>query len=157
MNWYAIRTTPHKEFKAYEYNLKALGVESCLPTYKTRVMGPNGGCYKVLPLIRSFLFFRQPKIDFSLLNLNPYTKSVLRTNGKIAEIPDKEIQAMKDHIENRHFQEDYDQARVGDHIVIKKGFFGGKTAEVVEKRNNKIYLSLKSLNIQVIVTLNESE
>ena len=90
-----------------------------------------------------------------MINKNPYTKSVLVRNQKALEIPDDEIEAMKEHIENRFFQKDFNEKREGSVIEIRKGFFKGMYARITEKRNNKIYLSLSALEMQVVLTLNK--
>lgn len=155
MKWFVVRTALHSEFKALNYNTDVLAIDSYVPSYRTMIQNKRSKYVKKLPLINSYLFFRQEKIDFSMINKNPYTKSVLVRNQKALEIPDDEIEAMKEHIENRFFQKDFNEKREGSVIEIRKGFFKGMYARITEKRNNKIYLSLSALEMQVVLTLNK--
>lgn len=151
--WYVVRTSPRCELKALQYNTLSLGIDSYVPSIKPYNKSGTGSREKKSVLIPCYLFFRQHPIDFSLLNQNPYTKSVLRFNGKVISVTEEEIQSMKDHIENRFFKQDFQSGKVGSTIEIQKGIFSGNTAKIIEKRNNKIYLLLPSLQMRLILTL----
>jgi len=152
--WYVVLTIPRSEYKAFKFNTENLGIESYFPSLDSFSASIGSSSVKSKSaLISSYLFFRQHPIDFSILNQNPFTKSVLRINNKIVCVSNEEIQAMKDHIENRYFKKDFHSGEVGSTIEIQKGVFIGKTARIVEKRKNKISLMLPSLQMQLILTL----
>ena len=98
MNWYAVRTKTKKEILAKDYYL-ALGLEAYVPTYTTkRAWSDRIKKTKVLA-IPGYLFFRLKKIDFDLVNLNPYTTNVVRaSSGKPAVIPRNEIDCLRKYL-----------------------------------------------------------
>lgn len=80
MNWYAIRTKTKKEKHAKDYYSK-LGVEAYVPTYTTKRVWSDRIKKTKAPAITGYLFFRLKKIDFDLVNLNPYTTNVVRAGS----------------------------------------------------------------------------
>jgi transcription antitermination factor NusG len=151
MNWYVVRTKTKKEILAKDY-YSELGVEAYVPTYITkRAWSDRIKKIKVLA-IPGYLFFKLKKIDFELVNLNPYTTSVVRTSsGKPAVIPQNEIDCLKKYLSgsektNKSF------LNVDDVVLINSGYFCSERGVIEKFIQNRALVMLKSLNIKLIVS-----
>ena len=118
---------------------------------------PADGLYQVLELINIstkasngyvFISFNET-IDYDLVNLNPYSTSIITKNGQPILIPEEQMRLMIDHIESRYSHKDLKSRNVGDFIEINTGSLNGLTGQIIEIRNNKIYLQIESLSAQV--------
>ena len=98
------------------------------------------------------LFFKLNKLDYNLINLNPYTKSVVRdSNGIPAVITEHEISVLKNHINGDADNDGFFNCNIGEKVKIISGPMIYKKG-VVEKINNKtVTITLKSLNIKIVI------
>ena len=151
MSWFVVRTKPKKEFKAQEYYTN-MSIETYLAatTIKTQ-----SGTTKKKILLPSYLFTKLPKLDYGIINTNPYTADVLKLAGKIAEISENEIDVMQKHLSSNYNANDFNSVEVGDLYKIPHGSFSGFTGEIVQKTNNKIQLLLPSLGVIITLTINK--
>jgi transcription antitermination factor NusG len=151
MNWYAVRTKQKKEMAAKEY-YSALGVEAYVPTYTTKRAWSDRIKKINVSAIPGYLFFKLNKIDFDLVNLNPYTTNVVRTSsGKPAVIPPNEIDCLKKYLSGSE-QTSESFLTVDDVVSVGSGPFCSETGVIEKFIQNKALVLLKSLNIKLIVS-----
>ena len=102
--------------------------------------------------IPGYLFFKLKKMDFDLVNLNPYTTNIVRTSsGKPAVIPPNEIDCLKKYLSGcEEANESF--LTVDDVVSIGSGPFCSKRGVIEKFIQNKAFILLKSLNIKLIVS-----
>ena len=151
MNWYAVRTKTKKELLAKDYYL-TLGVEAYVPTYTTKRVWSDRIKKIKVSAIPGYLFFKLSKIDFDLVNLNPYTTNVVRTSsGKPAVIPPNEIECLKKYLSGSE-QTNESFLTVDDIVSVGSGPFCSEIGVVEKFIQNKALVLLNSLNIKLIVS-----
>ena len=151
MNWYAVRTKTKKELRAKDY-YSTLGIESYVPTYTTKRAWSDRIKKIKVSAVPGYLFFKLKKIDFDLVNLNPYTTNVVRTSsGKPAVIPPNEIECLKKHLSGSE-QTNESFLTVDDVVSVGSGPFCSEIGVVEKFIQNKALVLLKSLNIKLIVS-----
>lgn len=151
MNWYAVRTKTKKELLAKDYYL-TLGVEAYVPTYITKRVWSDRIKKIKVSAIPGYLFFKLNKIDFNLVNLNPYTTNVVRaSSGKPAVIPSNEIECLKKYLSGSE-QTNESFLNVDDVVSVGSGPFCSEMGVVEKFVQNKALVLLKSLNIKLIVS-----
>ena len=151
MNWYAVRTKTKKELLAKDY-YSALGIEAYVPTYITKRVWSDRIKKIKVSAIPGYLFFKLNKIDFDLVNLNPYTTNVVRTSsGKPAVIPPNEIECLKKYLSGSE-ETNESFLTVDDVVSVGSGPFCNEMGVVEKFIQNKALVLLKSLNIKLIVS-----
>ena len=153
MNWYAVKTKTKKELLAKDY-YTTLGVEAYVPTYTTKRVWSDRIKKTKISAIPGYLFFKLNKIDFDLVNLNPYTTNVVRTSsGKPAVIPPNEIECLKKYLSGAE-ESNGSFLSVDDVVSVGSGPFCSEIGVVEKFIQNKALVLLKSLNIKLIVSTN---
>ena len=88
MSWFAAKTVKKGEFKALNY-FKSIGVNSYVPSFKTKKIWSDRVKNVTVPAISGYVFFELSKINYKLLNLNPFTRNLIRgVDGLPAVIAD---------------------------------------------------------------------
>ena len=151
MNWYAVKTKTKKEILAKDY-YSAIGIEAYAPTYTTKRVWSDRIKKTKASAIPGYLFFKLKKIDFDLVNLNPYTTNVVRTSsGKPAVIPHNEIDCLKKYLSGSE-ETNESFLTVDDIVSIGSGPFCSKRGVIEKFIQNKALVLLKSLNIKLIIS-----
>ena len=153
MSWYVLKTKPRQEIKAKEF-FEKMDIESYIPMERKYIHKKKQGEYKLIPIISTFLFFRMDKLDYDLINQNPYGGDILRMHKKVIVVKDSEIEVMRQHIDPTNDSLDFKGAEEGKNYTIGHGIFKGKSGKVLEKRKNKIYLFLDSLQLSICIETN---
>ena len=95
MCWFAAKTKKRSEFKAFEF-FNSVGVNSYVPSYKTKRIWSDRTKKVTVPAINGYIFFELNKLDYNVLNLNPFTKNIVRNiSGEPAIIKDCEIKRIR--------------------------------------------------------------
>ena len=151
MKWFAIKTKAKNEFKARDF-FSSFDIESYVPFFKTKRVWSDRIKKINTPAMPGYAFFKLNKLDYNLINLNPYTKSVVRdTNGMPAVITENEISILKSHINGDGSNDGFFNCNIGEKVKIISGPMIYKSG-VVEKINNKtVTITLKSLNIKIVI------
>ena len=151
MKWFAIKTKAKNEFKARDF-FSSFDVESYVPFFKTKRVWSDRIKKINSPAMPGYAFFKLNKLDYNLINLNPYTKSVVKdTNGMPAVITENEISVLKNYLNGVRSNDKFFNYDVGEKVKIISGPMIYKNG-VVEKINNKtVTITLKSLNIKVVI------
>ena len=124
MCWFAAKTKRRAEFKAHEF-FNSTGVNSYVPYFKTRRVWSDRIKNVIVPAISGYVFFELDKMNFNTLNMNPFTKNIVRDNsGKPAIIKDSEIKILKDQLNSN----------------VKS-----------DQKLNKLFVSLKEINAKLWV------
>ena len=98
------------------------------------------------PAISRYVFFELPKINYDLINLNPYTKGVVKAFGSPVKIKDQEILSLRDALKNYTIDNCF---QFGDSVKIENGPFKNKTGKVDGVSENHIILLLNTLKIKL--------
>jgi len=151
MKWFAIKTKAKNEFKARDF-FSSNGIESYVPFLKTQRVWSDRIKKIKCPAMPGYAFFKLKKIDYSLINLNPYTKNIVRnTAGLPALITEEEISVLKNYLNGAGTNDRFFNFDIGEKVKIISGPMIYKSG-VVEQTNNKTAtITLKSLNIKLII------
>ena len=137
MCWFAAKTKRRAEFKAQEFFIST-GVNSYVPSFKTKRIWSDRIKNVIVPAISGYVFFELDKINFNTLNMNPFTRNIVRDNsGKPAIIKDSEIKILKDQLSGANINS-VENFETGQKIKIQSGPFLFKKG-VINKiiKNNK--------------------
>ena len=150
MCWFAAKTKQKGEFKAKDFFI-SIGVNSYVPSYLTRKVWSDRIKKITVPAISGYVFFELPKIDFDLINLNPFTKNIVRDiDGLPAIIKDEEIVVLKKHLNGEAISNDIDLQK-GQKIKVNSGPFMFKEGTVDKISCNKVIINIESININLII------
>ena len=150
MSWFAAKTKHRGEFKALNF-FNSIGIHSYVPSYQTKRIWSDRVKKVTVPAINGYIFFELPKLDFNLINVNPFTKNIVKkANGTPAIIKENEIATMKRHLNGESFKSKknlYD----GQNIKICSGPFMFKKGTINKVGENKVIINLESLNISLVL------
>ena len=150
MGWYAAKTKQKGEFKALNF-FNSMGINCYVPSYVTKRVWSDRIKKVTVPAISGYVFFELAKIDFRLINLNPFTKNIVRDiNGLPAIIKNEEITTLKDYFDGKLI--DYDVNLVkGQRVKINTGPFIFKKGTINKISYNKVFINIDSININLIL------
>ncbi len=151
MKWFAIKTKAKNEFKARDF-FSSFDIESYVPFFKTKRVWSDRIKKINSPAMPGYAFFKLNKLDYNLINLNPYTKSIVRdTTGMPAIITENEISVLKNYLSGAGDNDVFFNCNIGEKVKIISGPMIYKSG-VVDKINNKtVTITLKSLNIKIVI------
>ena len=151
MKWFVAHTKFRGELKAQE-SFNALGVNSYVPVYEEKREWSDRIKKITTPAISGYIFFQTEKINYALVNLNPYLKNVLRRFGKAVEIKSSEIDAMKNCLKN---YTDSISFNAGDSVKIMSGCL--KNKEGIIETIDGSFLTLLVNSIKVKLSLDNNQ
>ena len=97
MCWFVAKTKHKGEFKALNF-FNSIGINSYVPSYQTKRVWSDRIKKVTVPAISGYVFFELEKINFELINTNPFTRNIVRTiDGGPAIIKESEIATIKKH------------------------------------------------------------
>jgi len=150
MSWFAAKTKQKGEFKALNYFI-SMGINCYVPSYVTKRVWSDRIKKVTVPAISGYVFFELTKIDFGLINLNPFTKNIVRDiNGLPAIIKNEEITSLKDYFDGKIIDCDVNLIK-GQRVKINKGPFIFKKGTVNKISYNKVIISIESININLVL------
>tara|TARA_Y100000768_G_C23870611_1_gene630282 strand:+ start:349 stop:825 length:477 start_codon:yes stop_codon:yes gene_type:complete len=150
MCWFAAKTKHKGEFRALEFFI-SMGINSYVPSYTTKRIWSDRIKKVTVPAISGYVFFELPRIDFSLINLNPFTKNIVRDiDGRPAIIKNKEIATLKDYFDGKLTECDVNLVQ-GQRIKINSGPFAFKKGTVNKISCNKVIINIDSININLVI------
>ena len=97
-------------------------------------------------LFRDMFFFELNKLDYTLVNLNPFIRNVLRQNGKPITITAKEIETLKTALSGFNIAKNVNS---GDNVKILTGLFKNKTGLVDCIDNQTLTLLINSIKVKL--------
>ncbi len=150
MSWFAAKTKQKGEFKALNYFI-SMGINCYVPSYVTKRVWSDRIKKVTVPAISGYVFFELTKIDFGLINLNPFTKNIVRgIDGLPAIIKNEEITSLKDYFDGKIIDCDVNLIK-GQRVKINKGPFIFKKGTVNKISYNKVIISIESININLVL------
>ena len=151
MKWFVANTKFRGELRAQE-SFTALGINSYVPVYEEKREWSDRIKKTTTPAISGYIFFQAEKINYTLVNLNPYLKNVLRRFGKAVEIKGSEIDAMKNCLKNYTEEVSFN---TGDTVKILSGCL--KNKEGIIEAVEGSFLTLLVSSIKVKLSLNHNQ
>ena len=150
MCWFAAKTKSRAEFKALEF-FNSIGINSYVPSFKTKRVWSDRIKNVIVPAINGYVFFEVNKLDYSVLNINPFTKNIVRNiSGNPAIIKDSEIKMLKDHLSGVQIKS-VDNFEAGQKVKIKSGPFVCKKGIINKISYNKVIITLESINLNLVL------
>ena len=150
MCWFAAKTKSKAEFKALEF-FNSIGINSYVPSFKTKRIWSDRIKNVIVPAINGYVFFELNKLDYNVLNINPFTKNIVRNiSGKPAIIKDSEIKMLRDHLNGVQVKS-VDNFEAGQKVKIQSGPFIFKKGIINKVSYNKVIITLKSINLKLVL------
>ena len=151
MKWFVAHTKFRRELRAQE-SFSALGVNSYVPVYEEKREWSDRVKKTSTPAISGYIFFQAEKINYNLVNLNPYLKNVLRRFGKVVEIKSSEIEAMKNCLKNYTNEVSFN---TGDTVKILSGCLKNKEGIVETVDGSFLTLLVNSIKVRLSLSHNQ--
>ncbi len=150
MSWFAAKTKYKGEFKALDF-FKSIGINSYVPSFKTKKIWSDRIKKVTVPAISGYVFFELSKINYELINLNPYTKNIVRdTNGLPAVIREKEINRLKKYLVGEDLMTNMDLFK-GQKVKVNSGPFIFKKGSIKKISCNKVVINIDAINICLVL------
>ena len=150
MSWFAAKTKFKGEFKALDF-FKSIGVKSYVPSYKTKRVWSDRIKKVTVPAISGYIFFELSKINYDLVNINPFTKNIVKgLNGLPAIITEREINTLKKHLQGGDLMCGGNLFE-GQKIRICSGPFIYKKGTINKIGCNKVVINIEAINISLIL------
>lgn len=156
-HWYALYTRSRYEKKIASW-LENLGYEVYLPIQKVLKQWSDRKKWVEEPLLRSYVFIRISESEyFNILN-TPGVVSFVRTAGKLAVIPDKQIETLKIILESGEELELTDEVfEPGDYVKIIKGPLKGVMGTLKESLGKyKLVISIDGIEQALLLNISAS-
>ena len=151
MKWFVANTRFRRELRAQE-SFTALGINAYVPVYEEKREWSDRTKKTTTPAISGYIFFQAESINYTLVNLNPYLKNVLRRFGKAVEVKSSEINAMKNCLKNYTEEVSFN---TGDNVKILSGCL--KNKEGIVETVEGSFLTLLVNSIKVKLSLNHNQ
>tara|TARA_B100001027_G_scaffold99584_2_gene68370 strand:- start:1939 stop:2415 length:477 start_codon:yes stop_codon:yes gene_type:complete len=151
MSWFAVKTKQKQEFKALNF-FNSMGINCYVPSYVTKRVWSDRIKKVTVPAISGYVFFELTKFDFGLVNLNPFTKNIVRgINGLPAIIKNEEITTLKNNFDGKTIDCSVNLVK-GQRVKINTGPFIFKKGTINKMSYNKVVINIDSINIHLILS-----
>ena len=152
-HWYAAYTTARHE-KVVAQQLTERRVETFLPLYRNLHRWKDRRKLVELPLFPSYVFVRiSPREKLRVLQVSGVVQLV-SFNGQLAELPETEINALRNGLEHDVYAEPYPYLRVGRRIRVVRGAMAGTEGLLVRKKDKyRVVISIDVLMRSVAVEI----
>ncbi len=153
-SWYPVYTNPRAEKKA-AFLLRQKGIETYLPLQKQLKQWSDRKKWVEEPLIKSYLFVNIPEIQQMEVLTTRGISRFIYFSGKIASMPDRQIDQLKLLLASESELEVVDSAFVKGEIVrVIAGPLMGLSGELVEHHSQKrMILKLDNIGPVVLVQI----
>ena len=146
MNWFVAYTRPRAEFRAQEFYSK-MGITSYVPAFSEERQWSDRLKKVKRPAISGYVFILLDKLNYEVINSNPFTRSVVKNDGAAVEIQNKEIEVLKTALD-KGLVTKADFA-CGDLVYIQNGPFKNKKGMVELIEKNTIVLLLNKVKVKI--------
>jgi len=156
--WVALYTNSRAEKRVAD-RLTEAGIENYLPL--RRVKRHWSDRIKVVeePLIKSYTFARiTARQETSLRNVDGVVW-IVAFRGKVATIPDEQIEAMRQFVDSEKAVAVYEatQLHYGAHVEITEGVFAGRRGEIVSDcKDGNFAIKLEALSVSLLVDIDQN-
>ena len=144
-HWYALYTNPRHE-KVVARQLKERCVENFLPLYRTWHRWKDRRKQVELALFPGYVFVRiQEQNKLRVLKV-PGAVNLVSFNGKLAALPEPEIEALRNALDNEVFAEPCPYLRVGRKVRVVRGPMAGAEGILSRKKDkSRVVISVEVL------------
>lgn len=154
--WYAVHTR-HQHEKLVARMLANKGFEVFLPLYSDLRQWRDRTKLVELPLFSCYVFLRGDLDRRLAILTTPGVHGMLVTAGKLAGIPEEEIQAVRSVVENRVKVEPHPFLKCGDLVRVKYGALRGLEGFLVRKKGQtRLIISVTLLERSVAAEVDAS-
>mgnify|MGYP001156611929 FL=1 len=143
MNWFVAYAKTKNEFKALDF-FKKIGVNAYVPSYIEKREWSDRVKKILVPAISGYVFFELNKLNYELVNSNPYLRNVLRRHGKAITIRSEEIETLKEALNGYSVSQ---EIKPGDSVKILSGAFKNRLGFVDFIDNNNLSVLINSMKI----------
>ena len=143
MNWFVAYAKTKNEFKALDF-FKKIGVNAYVPSYIEKREWSDRVKKTLVPAISGYIFFELNKLDYTLVNSNPYLRNVLKRHGKAVTIRSEEIETLKEALNGYSISQ---EIKTGDSIKILSGAFKNRLGFVDFIDNSNLSVLINSMKI----------
>ena len=143
MNWFVAYAKTKNEFKALDF-FKKIGVNAYVPSYIEKREWSDRVKKTLVPAISGYVFFELNKLNYELINSNPYLRNVLKRHGKAVTIRSEEIETLKEALNGYSVSQ---EINTGDSVKILSGAFKNKTGLVDYIDSNNLSILINSIKI----------
>ena len=146
MNWFVAYTRPRSEFKAQENYCKS-GVCSYVPAYTTRRQWSDRIKQVRVPAITGYIFIQLNRLNYPLINSNPFVRNLVKNEGVAIQIQNKEITVLKNALDKGIIKkEDF---VYGDFVNIENGPFKNRKGTIESIEKNAIVVLLNRVRVKL--------
>jgi transcription antitermination factor NusG len=154
--WYAVHTR-HQHEKLVARTLANKGFEIFLPLYTEARRWRDRTKVVELPLFSCYVFLRGDLDRRLAIVSTPGVHQMVASGGKLAGIPEEEIQAVRSVIENRVNVEPHPFLKCGDLVRVKVGALRGLEGFLVRKKGQtRLIISVGLLERSVAAEVDAS-
>ena len=146
MSWFVAYTRPRAEFRAQEFYSK-MGITSYVPAFSEERQWSDRLKKVKRPAISGYVFIKLDKLAYNLINSNPFTRNIVKSEGVAVEIEDKEIDVLKNALEKGLVKKT--DFSCGDMVDIQSGPFKNNRGVVELIENNTIVLLLNKVKVKL--------
>lgn len=151
MQWFVVYTKPKQELKVEE-RLKAFGIMAYCPTIKVMKQWSDRKKKITKPLINSYVFVCIDSAKRADVFAVPGVVRYLYWLGVPVIVKEEEIERLQRTVEGKLFSRiEISNWQLNQQVKISNGAFEGLLAVVQKTSNNKIYLTLESLGMTLIL------
>ena len=156
-HWYALYTNPRHE-KVVARQLKERCVENFLPLYRTWHRWKDRRKQVELALFPGYLFVRiEEQNKLQVLN-TPGAVNLVSFNGKLAALPEPEIEALRNALDNEICAEPYPFLRVGRKVRVVRGPMAGAEGILARKKDKcRVVISVEVLMRSVALEIDGTD
>ena len=151
MSWFVAYTKFRSELKASNF-FERMGVMAYVPCFEEKRQWSDRVKKVRKPAISGYVFFKIKKLSYTKINVNPFVKNIVKSNGEVVKIKESEITQLKEALRS-HSRTDV--CRKGDRVQIESGVFKHRTAVVYSIDKNTITLLLNKLMLKLSLKGNE--
>lgn len=156
IHWYAVYTKPRWEKKVHQL-LVNKNIDAYCPLNKVSRRWSDRIKVVMEPLFKSYVFTRISQEDMAQVRMTDGVLNFVYWVGKPAIIKDKEIELI------RNFLDEYDNVELekidllpSQKVKVKRGVFMEKEGEIIKVLNNKAVVAINSLGYQIVAQINKS-
>lgn len=152
-HWYAAYTTARHE-RVVAQQLAERHVETFLPLYRSLHRWADRRKLVELALFPSYVFVKiNPRDKLRVLQV-PSVVHIVSFNGQLAELPETEINALRNGLEHDVYAEPYPYLRVGKRVRVVRGPMTGTEGILVRKKDKyRVVITIDVLMRSVAVEI----
>jgi transcription antitermination factor NusG len=155
--WYALYTNPRHE-KVVARQLKERCVENFLPLYRTWHRWKDRRKQVDLALFPGYVFVKIEEQNKLQVLKTPGAVNLVSFNGKLAVLPEPEIQALRNALDNEVCAEPYPFLRVGRKVRVVRGPMAGAEGLLARKKDKyRVVISVEVLMRSVALEIDGTD